>query len=184
MTSVFLNAGIIAGYDPSEGFRIFTISMIEYGYYPVQEIFLVDGSGRDLASLYMTEYCNRKTVPERRGSIDRVEGIFEMINAVNAASRHDIGVEGYLNIILIDGKKPPEDRMVQINDDRAKLASEIVSAWETRFIKRNDAMKLIEELLWGNSDWDTVDSKFWKLSNDPDGLFRYLRNFPEQTTLR
>jgi len=178
MTSVFLNAGIVAGYDPQQGFRIFTISMIEYGYYPVQEIFLADGSGRDLATLYMTEYCNRKTVPERRGAIDRVEGIFEMINAVNAACRHDIGVEGYLNIILFDGNKPPSERMVQINDDRAKLASEIVAAWEARYIPREPAMKLVEGLLWRGATWESVDTKFWKLTSDVEGMFNYLRNYP------
>ncbi len=180
MTSVFLNAGIIAGFDPDEGFRIFSLSMIEYGYFPVQEIFLTDGSGRDMASLYMTEYSNRKTVPERRGAIDRVEGIFEMINAVNAASRHDIGVEGYLNIILFDGKAKPGKQMVQINDDRAKLVSEIVLAWEARFLARKVAMDLVEELLWGNSSWEKIDKKLWSETTDSEGLFDFLRGYREK----
>ena len=179
MTSVFLNAGIIAGYDPKEGFRIFSLSMIEYGFYPVQEIFLADGSGRDCATLYLTEYSNRKTVPERRGSIDRVEGIFEMIHAVNAASRNDIGVEGYLNIILIDGKEPPEKRLVQINDDRAKLVSEIVRAWEGRFLDRKKAMELVEAILWGNESWNSADKKFWASVSAREALFDFLRGYPE-----
>ncbi len=179
MTSVFLNAGIIAGYDPKEGFRIFSLSMIEFGYYPVQEIFLADGSGRDMASLYMTEYSNRKTVPERRGAINRVEGIFEMINAVNAAYRNNIGVEGYLNIILFDGTAPVENRMQQINDDRAKLAAEIVRAWEARFLRKTVAMELIESLLWGGASWAATDAEFWKQVSRPDALFDLLRGYPE-----
>ncbi len=180
MTSVFLNAGIIAGYEPKEGFRIFSLSMIEYGYHPVQEIFLADGSGRDLATLYMTEYSNRKTVLERRGAIHPVEGLFEMINAVNAACRHDIGVEGYLNIILIDGKKPPQDRLRTINDDRSKLASEIVLAWEARFLPKKRALELVEEIVWGDGNWEAVDEKFWKSVTSPDSLFDFLRGYPEK----
>lgn len=179
MTSIFLNAGIIAGFEPKEGFRIFSLSMIEFGYFPVQEIFLADGSGRDLATLYMTEYSNRKTVPERRGQIDRVEGIVEMINAVNAACRHDIGVEGYLNIILFDGHEPNERRMRTINDDRSKLATEIVRAWESRHIPRLKAFELVERLLWGNASWEEIDAEFWKNVSDFRDLIDMLRGYPE-----
>ena len=179
MTSVFLNAGIIAGYSPEDGFRIFSLSMIEYGYSPVQEIFLADGSGRDMATVYMTEYNNRKTVPERRGAIDRVEGLFEMINAVNAACRHDIGVEGYLSVILFDGSKPNTERMVTISDERAKLAAEIVRAWETLFIKRSVAMELVEHIFWGNGTWEEVDARLWKATTRPDALLDFLRGYPE-----
>ena len=179
MTSVFLNAGIIAGYDPRQGFRIFSLSMIEFGYFPVQEIFLADGSGRDLATLYLTEYSNRKTVPERRGQINRVEGIFELINAVNAACRHDIGVEGYLNIILFDGNEPNERKMRTINDDRSKLTSEIVRAWESRHLPRLKAYELVERLLWGQATWDEIDQEFWKNVTHKDELFDLLRGYPE-----
>ncbi len=179
MTSVFLNAGIIAGFDPQQGFRIFSLSMIEYGYHPVQEIFLCDGSGRDMASVYMTEYSNRKTVPERRGAIDRVEGLFEMILAVNAACRHDIGCEGYLNIMLFDGHEPNETRLRTINDDRSKLAAEIVHAWEARFLNRKTACDLLDELMWGGGTWETVDEKFCKASTQYEAMLDFLRGYPE-----
>jgi len=179
MTSVFLNAGIIAGYDPKQGFRIYTLSMIEFGYWPVQEIFLTDGSGRDMASLKMTEFSNRKTMPERRGAINHLEGIFEMINAVNTACTHDIGCEGYLNIILIDGKKPKKDRLTQLNDDRAKLASEIVRCFNADYLTKTKAMEMVEALVFGGATWEDIDSVFWKTSSNPDEMFDYLRNYPE-----
>lgn len=180
MTSVFLNAGIIAGYAPDTGFQIYTLSMIEFGYWPVQEIFLTDGSGRDMASLQMTEFSNRKTVPERRGAIHPVEGLFEMIHAVNTACMHDIGCEGYLNIILIDGRKPNRDRLIQINDDRAKLASEIVRCHDGRFIEKTAAMEMVEALCYGGADWETIEKRFWASSTDPDAMFTFLRNYPDE----
>jgi hypothetical protein len=183
MTSVFLNAGIIAGYDEKQGFRIFSLSMIEYGFFPVQEIFLADGSGRDMATVHMSEFSGRKTVPERRGSINRVEGLFEMINAVNVACRHDIGVEGYLNLILFDGREKPEKRMWSISDDRAKLASEIVRAWEVRKLNRDKAFELLDELVWGGGVWEKVDTKFWNAVTEPDVLLDILRGYPESRKL-
>lgn len=179
MTSVFLNAGIIAGYDPKKGFRIYTLSMIEFGYWPVQEIFLTDGSGRDMASLKMTEFSNRKTMPERRGAINQLEGVFEMINAVNTACTHDIGCEGYLNIMIIDGKKPAKDRLIQINDDRSKLATEIVRCHDARFLDKFKAMEMVEALVFGGAGWEDIDSQFWKESKNPDEMFAFLRNYPE-----
>ncbi|HPQ39039.1 MAG TPA: hypothetical protein PLV45_01585 [bacterium] len=184
MTSVFLNAGIIAGFAPDSGFRIYTLSMIEFGYWPVQEVFLTDGSGRDMASLEMTEFSNRKTVPERRGAIHPVEGLFEMIHAVNTACRHDIGCEGYLNIMLFDGKKPNKDRLIQINDDRAKLASEIVQCYEGRFIEKSVAMEMVEALCYGGADWEEIESRFWSASSNADAMFAFLRNYPDEPMKR
>ncbi|MBN1355580.1 hypothetical protein JXA40_04830 [bacterium] len=180
MTSIFLNAGIIAGYEPRQGFRIFSLSMIEHTYFPVQEIFLADGSGRDVATLYLSEFSSRKTVPERRGAIPRSEGLFEMINAVNAASRHDIGVEGYLNIILFDGRETPDHRMRTVNDARAKLASEIVKAWEVRLMAKDTAMDLLDELFWKGGTWESVDGKFWSAVSSPCAMLDILRGYPER----
>lgn len=180
MTSVFLNAGIIAGYEPRKGFQIYTLSMIEFGYWQVQEIFLTDGSGRDMASVHMTEFSNRKTMPERRGAIHPVEGIFEMVHAVNIATRNNIGCEGYLNIMLIDGRKPHAERLIQINDDRAKLVSEIVRCYEGRYLDKLKAMEMVEALLWGGATWETVDRELWKVSKHPDSMFEFLRNYPDQ----
>ncbi|MBN1297036.1 hypothetical protein JXA80_09660 [bacterium] len=179
MTSIFLNAGIIAGYEPESGFRIYTLSMIEHAYWPVQEIFLTDGSGRDMASVEMTNFSNRKTVPERRGAIHPVEGLFEMIHAVNTACRHDIGCEGYLNIMLFNGKKTNSERLIQINDDRAKLASEIVRCHDGRFIEKMKALELIDGLLYGGATWVEIEDRFWTASARPDDMFDYLRNYPD-----
>ncbi|MCD4654135.1 hypothetical protein K8T06_09380 [bacterium] len=184
MTSVFLNAGIIAGFDPKLGFQIYTLSMIEFGYWPVQEIFLTDGSGRDMASLQMTEFSNRKTMPERRGAIDHVEGLFAMINAVNNACRHDIGCEGYLNIMIFDGKKPNHERLIQINDDRAKLAAEIVRCHEVNYIPKIKAMEFIEALIYGGASWAEIDKAFWAESSNSDEMFDFLRNYPEHPICR
>jgi hypothetical protein len=152
--SLFLNAGIIAGYEPKDGFKIYRLGMIEHICEPVQEFFTADGSGRDLANVIFTDFANCAGFSERRGAIDRVEGVMGMIAAVLAASRHDIGVSGYLNIILFDGRREKNaDKLWMVNDHRAKLASEIVTAETHGLVSMDDAYSLVDGLLYGGADF-------------------------------
>ena len=178
MTPIFLNAGILAGYEPKEGFRIFHFSMIDFNYEPVSEIFIADGSGRDMYTVEFTEYLNQKKVSERRGNIDPIEGTYEAIKAINSARRFDIGVDGYYNMIFIDGSKENFDEKVfQVNDDRSKLASEIVESSEFNCIGKDRAYKLINDLFFLKRSFKEVEDKFkgstknWKLLN------RFLRGY-------
>ncbi|MHC5036708.1 MAG: hypothetical protein ACYTHM_05285 [Planctomycetota bacterium] len=176
--SVFLNSGIIAGYEPREGFRLFNLSMIEHLCEPVQQVFQADGSGRDLANVVFTEFTNSLGIPERRGDFNRVEGMMGMIAALNAAGRHDIGVGGYFNIICFDGRrKEHADKMWMINDHRAKLASEIVKAATHELIPFTAAGDLIEDLIFEGGEFGSVEESFLKKAKDAKALVRFLRGW-------
>lgn len=177
VTPIFLNAGILAGYEESEGFRLFHYSMIECFHEPVQAAFIVDGSGRDLTSLHLSDYFSRKTIPER-GKIDRVEGMIAILEAVNGASRFNLGVEGYYNIILMDGReKDYNKRLVEINDHRSKLASEIVLAKTEGLISEETAYSLIEKLIFGGATFADIAGQFLKSASDRKNLERLLRGY-------
>jgi len=177
--SVFLNSGIIAGYEPREGFRIFNLSMIEHLVEPVQQVFHADGSGRDMANVIFTEYANAITVPERRDSLDRVDGMMNMIAALNKAGRHNIGVGGYYNIILFDGRRKKHgDRLWMINDHRAKLAAEIVGAETHGLLSRERAFELIEKLIFKGGTFESVEGLFLGKGKDAKLLKRFLRGYP------
>ncbi len=176
--SVFLNSGIIAGYEPGEGFRICNLSMIEHLVEPVQQFFQADGSGRDMANVVFSDFCNACRARDRRGRIDRVEGIMAMIAALNTAGRHDIGVGGYWNIICFDGRrKKHADKMWMINDHRAKLASEIVEAETHGLIPRDKAYGLIENLVFEGASFHEVEDGFLSAAADATSLVRFLRGF-------
>jgi hypothetical protein len=177
MTPIFLNAGIFAGYEPKEGFRIFGLSLIEFSCEPVQEIFLCDGSGRDQTSVVFTEYTSSKILPERRGNIDRVEGLITAIKAVNKASWHNIGVGGYYNIIYIDGRKPNMEKLVEISDHRSKLAAEMVLSMTSDFISCKDTSSLIEELIYNGGTFDDVHEKFMQKVKEPKKVKKFLRGY-------
>jgi hypothetical protein len=176
--SLFLNSGIIAGYEPTEGFKIYRLGLIEHICEPVQEVFLADGSGRDLANVVFTDFANACSFSERRGAVDRVEGVMGMIAALNAAGRHDIGVAGYYNIILFDGRRENNrDKLWMINDHRAKLASEIVTAETHGLLPTAKAAPLIEDLVFQDADFSAVEEGFLAAAKNPKSLVRFLRGY-------
>lgn len=177
-TPIFLNAGIIAGYEPKEGFRIFHLSLIEHLCEPVQEIFLNDGSGRDVSMINMTDYTNNLSIPERAGDIEPVEGLFAIIDAVNAASRFNLGVGGYYNIIIFDGKaKNPADIRKEISDYRAKLAAHLVNAVFMNQIDEKKSKELLEALIFGDENFEVVFEKMMKAARNKKSLSRILRGY-------
>lgn len=176
--AVHLNAGIIAGFEPKEGFRIFHLSLFEHICEPVQELYLSDGSGRDMCAPYFTEYFNAKSIPERRGDIDPVEGLITAISAVNKAVLHNVGVGGYFNIILIDGRIPDNEKIMwQIADHRSKLASNIVSAYNAGFISTEVARKAIEDIFYQQKPFSEVYQFFFNNTKDKKELSRFLRGY-------
>ena len=175
---VFVNAGLLAGYEPREGFRIYHTSLIEFICEPVQFLFLAEGSGLDATDLLMSEYMGRKSLPERRDVIDRVEGIMALICSVNTASRHNIGVGGYFNIILVDGReKDPASMMRCINDHRAKLVTQIADAYTQNLVSRRLAFKLVEDVLYNKAGFQETRQAFFEGCKEPEILRRHLRGY-------
>jgi hypothetical protein len=178
-TAVFLNGGIIAGWEPREGFRVFHLCMIEHVCEAVQEVFLGDGSGRDMTTVVYTEFANARSLPERRGNIGRVEGLTTLLRAVLTAMRLDIGVSGYPNIICMDGRKPKNvDKMWLVNDHRAKLASEIVLAGEEGWVPRKRSAELLEALVFEGGEFGEIEDALLRAARDSKAFVRFLRGYP------
>jgi hypothetical protein len=178
MTPIFLNGGIIAGYEPKEGFRIFHLSLIEQLCEPVNEIFLNDGSGRDMTMILMTEYVNNLSVPERQGEIPPVEGLFALLKAVNYASQFNLGVGGYFNIILFDGRsEDPAKIRREISDYRSKLASHIVLGTMVGLLDQERAHELLGALIFDNEDFSIVYDRMLSLSSNHTRLVHAIRGY-------
>lgn len=78
--------------------------------------------------------------------------MIQLLRATNGAAKYNMGVGGYFNIVLFDGKEDdPDKRFVEIFDSRSKLASEIVLAFYHDFISYDVSYELIDELIFKNS---------------------------------
>ncbi|MFP4497325.1 MAG: hypothetical protein ACLFQV_03870 [Vulcanimicrobiota bacterium] len=175
---VFLNAGLLAGYDDELGFQIYHFDFRDGYWHRVQNCYMAEGSGRHSVDPTLYGYAEKWLVEERRGGIDPVEGSIALIHGVNSASEHEIGVGGYYNIILVDGKqKSYKKRFREINDDRSLLANHIVRALDEGFLAYRQAYGLIEGILFKNQAFQESYDKFWKTAKNPHDLSRVLRGY-------
>lgn len=174
---IFNNAGIFVGYDDIEGFQIYHFDLRDAYWHLVQSCYLAEGSGRHSVDPRMYAFVENLTIEEKRTDIDPVFGIISMISALNSASDHEIGVGGYFNITLIDGKKEFNKRLIEVNDDRSHLAAHIVRTLDNDFINYDNAYELINRVLFKEDDFDAVYNDFWKVVNKPDELCRILRGY-------
>jgi len=173
---VFGNMAIVAGYEPQEGFRIFHMSIARNTCEPVPFIFQIDGSGADIAETTYNNYASNMTFSARRGDIDPLEALVMMLRGFLEARRICIEVGGWPNILYINAKEKSKKKKVrEFDDNRAKLASEIVDSYMSGLISRGSCYSLIEELIFNDGDFETLHLKFWKSSKNPLVLSRFLR---------
>lgn len=177
--SVFLNAGILAGFAPASGFRIFHLDIMQAYYEQVGEIFTAQGSGTMRATPVFAEFAMRIDLRER-DRIDRRVGVHGILDAVNEAKRVNVGVGGYPNILLFDGRAENGRRLVQVSDHRSKLASEIVECSRFGYLPYAVSLDLLDRLLYHDEGYVPVHEAFWKAVPDARRTRRFLRGYHEK----
>jgi hypothetical protein len=164
------------GYEPSEGFKLYKSDLMNGTVEAVHEIFTANGSGVDSSDFVYTDFANSRTVYERRGNIDRVEGLAVLLEAIDYANHHSIGCAGYPKIIYIDGRQQDsEKRYIEIHDCRSQLALEIVRASNHGFIAGPKALTLIEGLIFENEDFFVTDEQMKRASSNVEEMLDFLR---------
>jgi hypothetical protein len=174
--AVFGNNGIVGGYSPKDGFRLFQFSMNEGTWNPVEAVFVAHGSGSDSANLRFAEYAAHR-IPELSDRVDPVEGVMAAISAVNTAAGNNLGVGGYFNILLFDGRAPKAKVLREIQDHRSRLACEIVQAQDQEWIPEKAARAMIEGLLFGEKPFESVLREFHAAGKSRAALSRLLRGY-------
>ncbi len=174
---LYVNRGILSGYDPKDGFRIFYFNMMTFSYEPVQAIFQSIGSGQDTSDLAFADFAGTKTLKERRMRLDPVESMVSIIHATNLASRNNVGIGGYYNIVIIDGRKPNAERLIEIADERAKLVSEVVAAYKAEIITRKTAYRIVENIIFGNVSFAKAEKELFRRAGNQKLLSRFLRGY-------
>lgn len=175
---IFLNAGLMAGYDDELGFQIYHFDLRDGYWHRVQNCYMAEGSGRHSVDPAVYGFAEKWLHDERRGSIDPVEGSIALIHGVNSASDHEIGVGGYYNIILVDGReKDHTKRLREINDDRSLLANHIVRGLDSNFLTFKQAYDMIKRLLFEEASFDEVYNHLWEVAKEPEQFSRILRGY-------
>jgi hypothetical protein len=178
LAHLFNNAAILAGFDDQTGFGIFHYDLRGGYWHKVQNCYLAEGSGRHSVDPAMYPFIENLLVTNRQGEIDRVAGILALIQAMNTAAEHEIGVGGYPNILVIDGREKDFSRRIhEINDERSLLASHLVKALGRGYLSYADCYSLIDELIFGRADFQSTFDKFFSKINNQDACSRLLRGY-------
>ncbi len=176
---IFGNSQVLAGFDPWEGFKIFYITERTPVCEEVDEIFLAQGSGRDTCDLAYIQFADQRTIKEKRGDIDRIDGLIALLKGLNNAFRLTAGVEGYPKIIYFDAlEKDPAKRKIEMSDGRSKLAGEIVLAAMEGFVAWKDARRLVEAVVFDGEPVMKVNGDMFKAAPNPEALGRFFRGYP------
>jgi len=176
---IFGNSQVLAGYDPQGGTRIFYMTERMPVCEEVQEIFLAQGSGRDTCDLQFSHFADTRTVRERRGDVDRVEGLVALLKGLDCAFRLTAGVEGYPKIIYWNADAEPGSQILEISDMRSKLAAEIVAAGREGFLHDDDVHELAGALVFEGRPFEAVnDDLFRRSRRGAETILKFLRGWP------
>lgn len=179
MNAVFGNGGIIAGFDAETGFGIYSFSMKEGFVEKVECGYVALGSGGDSTNFVLPRWFNTTGVAGREYGVDPIDGLIAVIDAVNMATEHNLGVDGYYNIVLFDrAKQTPNGAYVEINDHRSRLATEFVRADRAGFIRRSVCREGIDGLLRQGCDVNWGEDLLWSAAENPRGMHRMFRGYP------
>ncbi len=175
---IFMNAGLLAGYDDESGFQIFHFDLRDGYWHRVQNCYMAEGSGRHSVDPAIYGFAEKWLTSQRRGQVDPVEGSIALIHGVNSASEHEIGVGGYYNIILVDGRREDyNNRLWEINDQRALLANHIVRGLDQGFISYGDTCRMIKGLLFEGASFEETYDQMWSVVRQPEVFSRILRGY-------
>ena len=177
---IFGNSQILAGYKPTEGFRMFYMTEKWPVCEEIQEIFIAQGSGRDTCDLTFSRFADKCFLNQRRGkTIDRSRALFALLTGLNTAMNLTAGVGGYPKIIYINGNQEnTADWVMEICDKRSHLAREITLAANEGLLKQDFALSLLEELIFCSGDFLKVNHEFFEKSESKEKLFHLLRGYP------
>ncbi|HPZ09799.1 MAG TPA: hypothetical protein PL110_17000 [Candidatus Eremiobacteraeota bacterium] len=175
---IFINIGVVAGWDSKEGFQIYHLSLMENTCESVHSIFQSDGSGQDLSNVNFIDFIRNKTLTERRTKIDHLDGLINAIKATNHCHKMNIGIGGYLEIVYFNGQEKDNlKKMKQFDDNRSKLATEIVDAFTAGFLNKELTYELMGDLILNDEDFKTVYERMMKGTTNFKKLSRYLRGY-------
>jgi hypothetical protein len=179
LSSIFLNAFVLACYDEENGFNIYHYDLrSNFYWHKVQTCYVAEGSGRHSVDPMMYGFAENLLVADRRGNIDRVAGLMAFLYGVVTAMDHEIGVGGYPAITIINGREANyQNRIREIHDDRAHLAAQIVRGIARNYMAYQDGYALIAELMYGGGNFAEVYDKMMAKIRNVRAFVHMLRGY-------
>ena len=152
--------------------------MREHYWEPVYGGFVAQGSGSDSANFVLGSYFSEHPLQHQDAPMDKIDALMRLLLAVDKASRNNLGVGGYFNVLIFDGTaKKSEGILRQINDHRSKLASEAVRAFDSGYLPESTLREMLDGMFFGAKSCQWAETKMWSGTPDRLKLHRFLRGY-------
>lgn len=182
LKNIFENKAAVMGYDKKNGFQAYHIS----GDITVLSFlagFESIGSGKYGAGIAFARTFNNKFHFERREGFDPVDGMILLLSSIIEARNYFIDIGGYFSLTYINGNEENhEKRYIDIDPNKIKLASEIVTANLKGLLGTDKTRYLVEKILLGDnrldeSMLDELEDEFFREADNPVILKYILRGY-------
>ena len=168
----------VFGFDTLYGMTAFYLSPERSicGY--VHEGFDCIGTGKYASGLSFGRDFNAKTMKMRQAGYAPAEGVYELLYASLLGADHFKEVGGTLHFVLLDGeRKNHADRYREIFDEKARLCQEVARAAVGGFLDRDDAIELLDGVLFKGKPFESIEKDLFARSTDPLALRYHLRGY-------
>jgi hypothetical protein len=177
---IFDNKVCLMAYDKEYGLTSYCIksdtgvlSLVSGGFETLGKG--VYGAGRAFGNYFKNKYLS-----ERREGMDRVEGMCLLIASAIEARDYYLGVGGYFNIVYLDCEKSAhKERYKEIFHHRAKLATEIVTAFLNNELTKDKTYELLNDLLFDDHKEEDIEEKMWQYARSHKRLELLLRGYKD-----
>jgi hypothetical protein len=167
----------VFGHDPLYGITAYYLSPERSicGY--VHEGFDCLGSGKYASGLSLGQSLNARTMMMRRQGYTPAEGLLELVmSALIAKNFREVG--GNMNLVIIDGSRRTHgERYREVFDDRARLATEIGIAFQSKQLPRKDAVSMLNDLVFADRPVAQVEEKLFNSVADRRAFCYILRRY-------
>ncbi len=129
------------------------------------------GSGEGLADVIMHDFFKNMDETEKQ-EVNPVIGVMVLLQATAAAAERNKGVGGIPQLYVIDKGKIISPRRRQL-----KLAEEISCAEKKGYLNDGFACEALEDLIFKNANYESVEEKMLQKAKNPTALLRFLRGY-------
>jgi len=168
----------LIGTDQKYGYSAFALKEID-GVLGFQSCWFESlGQGRDGAAIQFAKQMNAQFLETRREGIGQSDGLFFLLNAIAESMDHYGQNGGSIRLMILNGSgRSRTERIIDIQDDRARLAMEIVQAIRADLIAPDPAKKLLNQLVVSEISIVHAESQLFGMVEDPCLLGKLLRGY-------
>lgn len=170
----------LAGFDAVKGFEVYDLRGESGNLAFVYEGWEAIGHGLYGAAIPLGKLLNHRDFADRLQGPPATEGLYTLVEAGLMAAEHYYQTERDFSILLMDGKgRKRHERLRELDDEVSRLVTETVMAAGRNYLRRSDALELVERLAFDGAPFEEIEAELFRRSEAPEALELLLRGYKD-----